>query len=533
MSMNRMKLLAISALAVAAGCGLLSDNLTGGGSDTEVSGRIVAATGIGEPLALVSLLPSSADPVRDSAVFHIWIDTSDAQGRFTFRHVPAGTYHVLAVHLTKRTRGLKSGVVVAKTPVTVPDDTLSNPGTIKIVLVPGVDSVNGYMCVPGTDIVVSLAGNNGFVVLDSVPAGKIPMVSYAPSGAATATVIRYDVSVITGDTTVIMNPLWKYARKLCLNTTPSGADISGNVLGFPVLVRLTSDNFAFGQARTGGADMRFAKPDNTPLPYEIEQWDSVNRTAEIWVKADTVYGNDSTHFIMMYWGASAASASNSAAVFDAANGFLGVWHLGPSLNDATVNRDNGIDTATSDTMGMVGRCRHFDPAKHSFITIPNESAFGMTSNFTLSAWVSVDGFLTQWQTIVAKGDNAYRLHCDSTTSSASFSMTTADTVNYGFKDSRGTTVLAQGAWHLVYGVFDGMVMRTYTDGVLENELTVNMPCLTDNFNLTIGNNRARPQRLFSGSIDEVRVMRTVVSADWVKLCFMNQKAGGDALVVFK
>jgi hypothetical protein len=49
----------------------------------------------------------------------------------------------------------------------------------------------------------------------------------------------------------------------------------------------------FSQAQFGGSDIRFTKADNTFLPYEIERWDSAHSQAEIWVKVDTVFGNDS------------------------------------------------------------------------------------------------------------------------------------------------------------------------------------------------------------------------------------------------
>jgi hypothetical protein len=37
---------------------------------------------------------------------------------------------------------------------------------------------------------------------------------------------------------------------------------------------------------------------------------------------------------------------------------------------------------------------------------------------------------------------------------------------------------------------------------------------------------------FKGGIDEVRVMSVMPDADWIKLCYMNQKSE-DLLVVFK
>jgi hypothetical protein len=41
-----------------------------------------------------------------------------------------------------------------------------------------------------------------------------------------------------------------------------------------------------------------------------------------------------------------------------------------------------------------------------------------------------------------------------------------------------------------------------------------------------------PKYYFGGKIDEVRVSSTALSADWIKLCYMNQKES-DMLVRFK
>ncbi len=122
---------------------------------------------------------------------------------------------------------------------------------------------------------------------------------------------------------------WNHYTNVILNTQATGANIATAQAGFPVLVRLTSTTptFSFGQAQSGGQDIRFAKSDGTHIPYQIERWNSVNQIAEIWVKFD-VNGNDNTQYFVMYWGNAAASdSSNGANVFSSSNGFLGVWHL--------------------------------------------------------------------------------------------------------------------------------------------------------------------------------------------------------------
>src|SRR5690606_32079229 len=98
--------------------------------------------------------------------------------------------------------------------------------------------------------------------------------------------------------------------------------------------------------------------DATPLPYQIESWSS--GAAAIWVKVDTIKGNNSTQKIRMHWGnGSAAAESNGAAVFDTANGFRGVWHLHDSTTtgsaDATVLATNATwHNGPVRTAGLIG-----------------------------------------------------------------------------------------------------------------------------------------------------------------------------------
>jgi hypothetical protein len=93
---------------------------------------------------------------------------------------------------------------------------------------------------------------------------------------------------------------WPHSRRLYLNTTSAGAGVAGNVDDFPVLVRLTADDFDF--SRTSGADIRFSDMKGKRLRFEVERWDSAAARAEIWVRVDRVQGNSSSQFITLHWG---------------------------------------------------------------------------------------------------------------------------------------------------------------------------------------------------------------------------------------
>jgi len=517
-----------------------------------VMGAVVDTTGAPVSRARVVLLPASYDPVKDTAAPIVSI--ADSAGRYVFSRVDSGAYTIEAVHRDKRTRALVSGIYVMNDTVPVSNATLLKPGAIHVTLPGGSDAAGGYVYVPGTFVFAYIGANGGFVTLDSVPAGAITSVNYEAMNSSAQKTIRYDISVASGDTLTIQYPEWKYARTLYLNTTASGAAITGNVTDFPVLVRLTQKNFDFSQASAGGADLRFTKPDGAQLPYEIERFDPVTGHAEAWVKVDTVFGNDSTHSLVMYWGASTpstgTSASNSAAVFDTANGFQGVWHLAEAGNagamDATINGYNGTPfgmTASSAVSGAIGAARNFNGAS-CYIqmtgTAISKLNFNQNDFYTVSVWVLADtldygavGTVRRDMTIIAKDNCQYSLKCFRTNFEFNQYNDSA-----GWQASFSPAITA--TWKYIVGVRAGTKQYLYVDGI----------CTVDSVNSTETSTRARSTAsdvmigktppgsnnwspyFFKGNIDEVRMCNKALSADWIKLCYMNQRVD-DKLIVIK
>ncbi|MBN2036567.1 MAG: DUF2341 domain-containing protein [Chitinispirillaceae bacterium] len=548
----------LPAAACAALCALHCADLSGGGSEAgnaRVIGRVMNAQGSPAGNVMVRVIPSDYDPVKGTMLLDSVLDTTGTDGRYGFTVQKGLTYTIQAVHMTLRTRALVAGVAVGDTDITAPPCTLNAPGAIKVMLPDGADKTLGYIYLPGTSVLTFLNNAAGFVVLDSVPAGVIPSVSYSSTNGTAAATIRYDVPVPSGDTVTVWNPSWKYARELLLNTTQAGAGVAGTVAGFPVLVRLTSAHFSFPEAKADGADIRFTKPDNTFLSYEIERWDSSGNAAEVWVNVDTILGNNSSQYVVMYWGnPDAASGSNGAAVFNTANGFQGVWHLSEAGNttafDATANGYNGTPhnmTAASSVAGAIGNARAFNGSSQ-YITMSNTASsnlnFPEDGSYSMSVWVYADTLDTLWRAIAGKGHEQYYLQLKGLGNNRA----TWEFVEFhnqsGWEYTEDSVPPAPGSgtWLHLTGVRSGSGQRLYINGTL----TVNAPSLmagsysrvtSDNF--TIGR-YARSVTIpyyqglsyFNGRIDEVRVSSRVPGADWIKLCYMNQKAD-DALVEFR
>jgi hypothetical protein len=513
----------------------------GGGGTIEttnglVTGMVVLPGGGPAARTQVKMLPAGYDLVKDTAA--VKADTTDAMGNYSFSNVYPGDFTIQAVQLDDGTRTLISGIHVANDTVVAPAGTLHTPGTMKVALPGGINSITGYVYVPGTTCLVFLNNHNDFVILDSVPAGIIPVVSYSSISIPASAVIRYDIAVDPGDTTVVYNPSWKYARRLVLNTSSSGAAVSGNTVNFPVLIRVNPGNFDFSQTQAGGTDIRFAKPDNSFLPYEIERWDAVNRQAEIWVRVDTVYGSDSAQFIAMYWGnPQAEDNSNGAAVFNTSNGFIGVWHMNEdpsagtaSIKDRTANAHNatpfGSMTAVNSVNGAVGKALSFD-GTNDYLNAGNVSVPG---NYSIGLWVLLDT-LGNYQRLITK-DSSYTLWYDKDSVSVRMEHMPSGSWWRGLLQDGGTRVpMTTGTWYYFVGSFDGAAVRLYANGA---EASVSGPISaiprTNSKPVTLG--QSTGHSFVNGIMDEVRIEGTARSADWIRLCYMNQRID-DRLIQFK
>jgi hypothetical protein len=333
---------------------------------------------------------------------------------------------------------------------------------------------------------------------------------------------------------------WEYKKNVYLNTTAAGAGTTTNVYGFPVLVRLTNNNFTFSQARSSGEDLRFSKPDGTLLPYEIERFDSTFGRAEIWVKVDTVYGSDASQYFVMHWGnPNALDASNPHAVFDTANGFVGVWHL----------KEGGVGTRYNSAQSSYNATpQHYgnNESKVSLIAL-GDSLGGndhleagnieLSRALTLSAWVKPMVY-TVWGSIIAKQwsltatdpfqayvlmmDNQNPAHCQ-------FALSINGTRQW----VGSTSTIPLSLWTYLSGTWDGSTMNVYFNGSSQTQkagMNGAIPAIPAT-QTTIGENEADATQRLNGVLDEIRIEKVGRSADWIRLCYVNQIAGeANALV---
>ncbi len=525
-------------------CCTSGGSIAGTGSQSG-NGRIsgVAYTSDGTPAAnaivrvrlqnytVANALQKNSDAWRDLR--------TDLSGRFAVDSLDTGKYFVEINDENAHAVLLACTLSLQDSRADLQKSILQSTGAIRGTFLSEADSAAMYVQVCGLERSgVRELSTGGFVIRD-VPAGTYIVrvlaasPAYRPVDITGVTVISDSVSSI-GAVDYIRLSKWHFSKRLYFNTTASGVLISDMVRDFPVLVRLHADNFDFNSAKHDGSDLLFTKSDGTVLPFEIEYWNAPENRAAVWFKADTLPVADSSRYVNMYWGnPSVATASDSRNVFDTTAHFAAVWHLsdtGLVSMDATLNSNNGTNSGCTSSDGIIGPARRFTDG--TYVKIPG--LLGAPTNVTLSAWIKSD--TTTGQEVITLGDAILiRLdeHINSAGTAGSYHSDSLDELSSFSITGSGVTLAKSGWRYVVYTHNSSTHTQTlYIDGIQVAVTNFTSPIYytgvgKDTYLGIHGNGKTIFN--FVGRLDEVRVQNAVMSADWVKLCYENQKAS-DALL---
>jgi hypothetical protein len=357
---------------------------------------------------------------------------------------------------------------------------------------------------------------------------------------------------------------WHHSRGFSLETP----FLTGPVTNFPLLLRLDSTAAeVFAGARPGGADLRFRRIASRggfgnltdyQLSYQIAHWDSAARKAEIWVLMDSVkptQGVDLSNFpqgLFMYWGKPDAPArSNPAAVFDTANGFLGVWHLGgssptaPRVN-AVVGGHSAVPSGSDVATGFAARAGVIGLADTlrggtgtSAASRADADHFHLGSGYadfsagaTLSLWIKpATPTTTAWNVFMAFGNGAPG---DNLTLGRMGNTQNVFGEVYNGTSGAGRTelndVIRSNEWQQVTFSVQGSQQTVYHNGgqnTVSRTADATIPNVTRN--LAYLGRSLWPDPNVAATIDEVRLHKVRRSPDWVRLEYETQKPGSVSL----
>jgi hypothetical protein len=324
---------------------------------------------------------------------------------------------------------------------------------------------------------------------------------------------------------------WAHSKIYYYDTSPSGAAVPGNVTGFPVLVRLTAADFPFSEARGSGHDLRFSKPDGTPMPFEIDSYDSAAGQAAIWVLADTVKGNAQGPLFNLHWGNRSVPASgDSVKVFAGANGFAAAWHLGGRYPNARPNSvAGGMDAvpvnydANEQTRGVIGLADSLgggSPGDYLQTWHPFDS---LSKAFTFSIWAYPTA-VAPWARVMDFGNGAGQDNLVLGRSGVGDSL-----IFENWTGTKKSTIAVDGAialreWQHFAVTVSGKSARIYRNGIelAAGEFADTIPAVPRTTNY-MGRGNWSNNAYYRGILDEPEVSAVARSADWIKLAYANQK----------
>lgn len=315
---------------------------------------------------------------------------------------------------------------------------------------------------------------------------------------------------------------WTIRKKITVDATADGGNISDPIGTSVVLLRLHDGNFNFGSAKDDGSDIRFvAADDKTLLPYHIERYDSLMNEAFVWVKVPDVKPGAPTD-IWLYYGNQSEKAEkveNAKATFDADT--LLDYHFSQkgSPADSTGNTNNAENAAIPVDGSLIGGGMRFDG--NTKVTIPASSSLNWNDrdSLTWSAWIK-PATLASNAAIFSRHDGANGLEIGLDNGTPYVAVTDSA----GTHRSAGGTPLAAGGWHHLAVVADDAKITIYVDGAKAGTLDAPLPALKGSSILGGGESNGVG---FAGEVDELLLSRVARPAGWIALAAKTQ-GGTDA-----
>jgi hypothetical protein len=205
------------------------------------------------------------------------------------------------------------------------------------------------------------------------------------------------------------------------------------------------------------------------------------------------------------------------------------WKLDDgSGNTAVDSSGNGLAGSVAGnpswTAGMVGGALKFD-GDGDYVDIGKDPKFNITNQITIAAWIKVDAFDREWQTIISKGDGSWRLQRNWDKGTLEFGCTGLAVPGNRWGGIYSYANVNDGQWHHAAGVYDGQKLNLYVDGSLDASADVKGAINVNDYLVLIGENAEKPQRFWEGLIDDVRIYSYGLNAEEIAEIFKGSLKG--------
>lgn len=218
---------------------------------------------------------------------------------------------------------------------------------------------------------------------------------------------------------------------------------------------------------------------------------------------------------------------NGDADLNVLGGLFMRGYLLETTADLSMNRSYGILHGNPQWGNYWGRnCLQFD-GTDDYVQIKNESLFDISGRITVAAWIKVNSFDRNYQAIVTKGDNAWRIQRWSNTNYIEFACTgLSHSEPYG--SLIGSIGVNDGLWHHIAGVYDGFRVYLYVDGNLDasepSSGTIDID--PNDPDVLIGANEQQSERYWNGWIDDVQIYNTGLDVNDINVIRFGETVPG-------
>ncbi|MGD9131834.1 MAG: DUF2341 domain-containing protein [Candidatus Bathyarchaeota archaeon] len=386
----------------------------------------------------------------------------------------------------------------------------------------------------------------GYSVEETVSVGDSEIVTIAYAWVSGE---KYELKVVEKSGLMAENTfkapssIWLIGWAKRVKLTIDSDDVDGVLTDFPVLVHLSASSgisggdvsFIFDEVGSNSKKIAVTTAGGTECYVEVEEWDSGNEQAWLWVKVPSISSTADTDLYLYY---DTDHADNIAYVGDTTStpaenvwdsNFKLVTHMNDnpdtsSIQDSTLNGNDGTKVSADNPMqtdGISGKAQDFSG---DYISCGDDGSLELVDTLTLEAWINPDSLSIN--SITARGQSYWLL------------VLYGELTFYRFQEGGGGSYLrASGA--LPTGTFSHVAatyntsatdeVKIYVDGQLVLEGSLDGPIASETDDLSIGTYLTYSYFQFDGTIDELKISDTVRSDAWIKASY---ESGGDNLLTF-
>jgi hypothetical protein len=198
---------------------------------------------------------------------------------------------------------------------------------------------------------------------------------------------------------------------------------------------------------------------------------------------------------------------------DDGSGITAADSSGFGRNGKLIGDTNWVDGITGGALALDGDGDYVDMGK--------DPGFDIKNQITISAWIKVGAFDTDWQTIVAKGDRSWRLQRNWGENTLEFGCSGLVVPGTAWGQIFGKTNVNDGHWHHVAGVYDQEKIYLYIDGSQDASAEAPGKIRVNDEPVYIGENSQMPNRFWNGMIDDVRIYNYALSSEEISEITQN------------